>query len=229
MDIRAILQEARDKEMMVAVQRACSDRIAGFVISVTDTFVLLQEWQSDLRLDGFHVVRVDSLDALEIPYSHQDFAKRVQSKRGDARAEIEVDLTDWNTVIDSTRNQFPIGRYELYSAESDFLTERACGRVITIDPLVLAAIRLMVLCIRSTIAFPSGLNAQRYTGSTSYLNKSSLTAADLNVRPLSIKSSFGGPLSRKICRSSGLIDSTDISRILLHKANRLGPQSISDR
>ena len=138
MDIGAIIQEARDKEMMVAVQRACSDQIAGFVISVTDTFVLMQEWQTGSRLDGFHVLRIDSLCALEIPYSHQDFAMRVQAKRGDVRAEIEVDLTNWNTVIDSTRNEFPIGRYELYSAESDFLTERACGRVITLDDDIVA-------------------------------------------------------------------------------------------
>lgn len=138
MNIGAILQEARDKASMIAVQRPRSDQIAGFVLSMTETLVLIQEWRSDVRLDGFHVLPITSLSALEVPYCHQDFAKRVQTKRGEGRAEIDVDLTDWKTVIESTRVRFPIGRYEYCNHDSDFLTERACGRVITIDDDIVA-------------------------------------------------------------------------------------------
>jgi hypothetical protein len=83
-DVRARLQRARERQLLVRVRRWIpgSDRLEGFVVGVGARWVLLQRLSDQITFDGWQLVRCKDVQAVSVEPDDGSFQVRALRARG---------------------------------------------------------------------------------------------------------------------------------------------------
>jgi hypothetical protein len=79
--------------------------VSGFLLNISKNFILMQK-EEDFRLDGYYIIpkhRFDSIRNNKFDKTHKKILNKEGMTEKDYGIDIEIDLTDWNTVFQSLK------------------------------------------------------------------------------------------------------------------------------
>jgi hypothetical protein len=101
-DVHDQLDTARLEPCVVRVTRGAfeADGELGYVLSTSADLILLLAISSQIRFDGFVVIRIRDITELEVPHDHSDFVEEALRLRGESVSEAPaVDLSSITEAI----------------------------------------------------------------------------------------------------------------------------------
>jgi len=105
------LKNTLSKNQMVEIDRRpeIRERIRGYVVGVSDEFVILQHLNDEMFLDGYDVMPVSNITRYRVLDDNDHFADRALKVRGQTpRHQLHIDLRDVHTLFESIAESFPL-------------------------------------------------------------------------------------------------------------------------
>ena len=129
------LRKAHESRTIIRVYRdgAISSYIAGYVTGIGDALLALLAINSGVQYDGFIVVRLEDISGLRMPGDWSEFTERALERRKEVPPTLPLDLRSWKTVIESSRDAYPVARFQCFDDETDEEVSWTCGRAIDVD------------------------------------------------------------------------------------------------
>ncbi len=109
--MRDKLQAAREGQAVVGIVRGAFEETAelGHVLAVGSDLLLLARISSEIRLDGFVILRIADISELEAPHAHAEFVSQALRLKGeDVATAPEVSLADMAAAIRSAGQLYPL-------------------------------------------------------------------------------------------------------------------------
>jgi hypothetical protein len=126
------LQAAQDEPMVVRIWRASyeSESEMGYVTSIGSDLILLLCISTEIRFNGFAVIRIQDISELEAPHAHAEFVEEALRMRGESVEHAPaVDLSDVGAAIRTAGQLFP-----LVALHRELVDPRVChiGQVVSV-------------------------------------------------------------------------------------------------
>ena len=136
------LQAAQAESMVVQIWRSSyeSESEIGYVTSIGADLILLLCISTEIRFNGFTVIRIQDISELEAPHAHTDFVEEALHIRGESVEHAPlVDLSDIGASIRTAGELFP-----LVALHRELVDSTVChiGQVVSVTPEFVSIIEI---------------------------------------------------------------------------------------
>jgi len=108
--VRSDLKTAQAEAWVIKLERGDfeSEGETGYILSIGPSLLLLLIISTEIRFNGFTVIRIEDITKLEAPHIHAEFIEEVLRRRGESIEEAPpVSVADMTNAIQAVSRLFP--------------------------------------------------------------------------------------------------------------------------